>query len=375
MSLPSDLVIKIDDAKINHIKSISPSGYISALKCPLSFILRKSKLWQYNAQSASAVVGTVIHELIEWSGRNHSHEVTLEQANEKFDELIIEAEKKLNEHPLNCRLVPLSVSDPRFPEKKHSAIKAAVRGPKYSKFDSSKDLSVTTRYMYEEGFSSKNGLIYGEIDKIVDGPTGLAIYDKKTCQVIDEYGGIKPEYRMQLLLYAGIVFEDIGKMADRLILVDRDNNEVSIHFLPNEVLDVLLDASSWLVSINRKIATSESISKLITLARPSADACRYCSARSACSAYWGARQTLNDDWPIDVELVINSITQLGNGGKLIQTDATYRGMSVKVSPQDIEYQPAMLKIEKGKKIRLLNARKIGNQYSLTKSSVIYILSE
>ena len=375
MGLPNDSVISILDAQISEIQSVSPSNYLTARVCPLKFILSKSKLWQYSPDNAAAVVGTAIHRLIEWSGKNQSSEVTHAQAEAKFDELIKLAEDKLCKHPVNRRLIPLSVSDPRFPEKKHSAIKAAIRGPKQSRHGDVPPKFGMVRTMYEEGFSSGNGLIYGEIDKLVDGPSGLIIYDKKTCQVIDENGYIKNDYRMQLLLYAGIVYECIGKMASRLVLVDCNNTEIEVTFKPEEALEAIAVASRWLTSLNKKIALSSTVLQLLPLAQPSPEVCRFCASRSACPAYWKARQAVNDDWPVDAEFLVDSCQQLGNGGKLIYASPIALGRSMKTSLNDINCQPAISKIERGSKIRLIDVKKTGNQFSLTKNSVVYLINE
>lgn len=373
MSLPLDSVISLTDAFIEPIRSISPSKYLSARHCPLSYVLTKAKIWQFSPDNAAAVVGTAIHELIRWSGQSVSSEVTHEQAAVKFDELIDQAESKLSAHPLNRRLIPLSVSDPRFPEKRHAAIKSAVRGAKSPRPSSSGRAGGLTNYLFEEGFSSKNKLIYGEVDKIVDGPRGFVIYDKKSCHVIDEEGYVKGEYRMQLLLYAGIVFEDIGVMADRLVLVDLDDREVEVPFDPNEALEEVAVAERWLASLNDMIHQAGSVLKLLHLAKPSPDACRYCSSRPICPSYWKARTAIAGEWPVDVEYEVESAIALGNKGKLITAKPKVLGRTLKVTPEFMPFQPGVQNLIPGQKIRLLNGKVQGPQHSLTKRSVVYVL--
>lgn len=373
MSIPLDSVISLQDERIEPIRSISPSKYLSARRCPMSYILTKAKLWQFSPDNAAAVVGTAIHELIRWSGQSATSEVTHEQATVKFDELIKHAESKLSDHPLNRRLIPLSASDPRFPEKKHAAIKSAVRGAKSPRPSSSNRAGGLTKYMFEEGFSSKNKLIYGEVDKIVDGPRGFVIYDKKSCHVIDEEGYVKGEYRMQLLLYAGIVYEDIGVMADRLVLVDIDDREVEVPFHPDEALEELAVAARWLVSLNEKIEQAGSILKLLHLAKPSPEACRYCPSRPICPSYWKARVAMTGEWPVDVEYEVESTISLGNNGKLIMAKPHGSGKSLKVAPEYVTFQPGIVGLVPGQKIRLINGKAQGRQHSLTKRSVVYVI--
>ena len=373
MSIPLDSVISLQDERIEPIRSISPSKYLSARRCPLSYILTKAKLWQFSPDNAAAVVGTAIHELIRWSGQSATSEVTHEQATVKFDELIEHAESKLSDHPLNRRLIPLSASDPRFPEKMHAAIKSAVRGAKSPRPSSSNRAGGLTKYMFEEGFSSKNKLIYGEVDKIVDGPRGFVIYDKKSCHVIDEEGYVKGEYRMQLLLYAGIVYEDIGVMADRLVLVDIDDREVEVPFHPDEALEELAVAARWLVSLNEKIEQAGSILKLLHLAKPSPEACRYCPSRPICPSYWKARVAMTGEWPVDVEYEVESTISLGNNGKLIMAKPHGSGKSLKVAPEYVTFQPGIVGLVPGQKIRLINGKAQGRQHSLTKRSVVYVI--
>ena len=373
MTLPIDSVITIEEAPVEVIRSVSPSKYLAAKRCPLSFIASKSNIWQFNPATAAAIVGTVIHRLIEWSGKSNDNEITSGQAEAKFNELLAVAEAKLAAHPVNRRLVPLSVTDPRFPEKRHSAIKASVRGPKQKRSDKSNYSSGKTLFMYEEGLRSKDGLVYGEIDKIVDGPHGLTIYDKKTCHVFDDEGYVKDEYRMQLLLYAGLVYEDMGKVADRLVLVDRDDRETDIRFEFQEVLDAMTVASRWLTALNKKIQLTPSVGQLLYLAQPSQDACRFCPARVACPAYWNARQELNEEWPDDVEFVVDSFLRLGNGGMLVKSRPLSLGRTIRVFPEFIEYQPALGLIEAGSRIRVNDVKTTGLQRTLTKRSVVYII--
>lgn len=373
MSLPLDSVISLQDARVEPICSISPSKYLSARRCPLSFVLTKSKLWQFSPDNAAAVVGTVIHELLRWSGQSVSSEVTHEKAEAKFDELIHQAEVKLSSHPLNRRLIPLSAADSRFPEKRHAAIKSAVRGVKSPRPSLINRADGLTKYMFEEGFSSKDKLIYGEVDKIVDGPHGLVIYDKKSCHVIDEEGYVKREYRIQLLLYAGIVYEDIGVMADRLVLVDLDNREVEVPFSPDEALEELAVAGRWLASLNDKIQQAGSVLKLLYLAKPSPVACRYCPSRPICPSYWKARLALSGEWPVDIEYEVESVTTLGNKGKLVMAMPKGSGKSLKIAPEFVDFQPGIQNIAPGEKIRLIDGRVQGRQYTLTKKSVVYVL--
>lgn len=373
MSIPLDSVISLQDERIEPIRSISPSKYLSARRCPLSYVLTKEKIWQFSPDNAAAVVGTAIHELIRWSGQSAASEVTYDQAAVKFDELIDQAERKLSAHPINSRLVPLSASDPRFPEKRHAAINSAVRGVKSPRTSSSPRVGGQTRYMFEEGFVSKDKLIYGEVDKIVDGPRGFVIYDKKSCYVIDEDGDVKGEYRLQLLLYAGIVYEDTGVMADRLVLVDIVDREVEVPFHPDEAREELAVAARWLVSLNEKIVQAGSILKLLHLAKPSPEACRYCPSRPICPSYWKARVAMTGEWPVDVEYEVESTIALGNNGKLIMAKPHGSRKSLKVAPEYVTFQPGIVGLVPGQKIRLINGKAQGRQHSLTKRSVVYVI--
>jgi len=209
-----------------------------------------------------------------------------------------------------------------------------------------------------------------KLTKITYTPTSLVIYDKKSCQVIDEDRGIKPEYRMQLLLYAGIVYEHSGRWATQLILVDENNDEKDVPFNPQEALNQLAIAGSWLVSLNHKIREAGTILKLLALAQPSPDACRYCPSRSICPSYWKSRLNLVGEWPVDEEFTVDSCQSLGNGGKLVKTQSS---KTLKIAPEHVDFQPALARLSKGSKIRLIDGRAQGRQYTLTSRSVIYLV--
>jgi PD-(D/E)XK nuclease superfamily len=358
------------DSLVKEIPSVSPSNYLAARRCPLRFVLSKSKLWQFSPDSAGALVGSAIHDLIEWSGTSQDTEVTYEQASAKFDELIRMKEERLSAHPVNRRLVPLSHSDSRFPQKRHNAIRASIRGPKLTRPPTSIRTPSPYGTIFEASFESRDRLIYGAVDKITYTPTSLVIYDKKTCQVIDDDGGIKPEYRMQLLLYAGIVYEHSGRWATQLILVDENNDEKDVPFDPQEALNQVAIAGSWLVSLNHKIREAKSILKLLALAQPSPDTCRYCPSRSICPSYWKSKLNLVGEWPVDEEFTVDSCQLLGNGGKLVKTQSS---KTLKIAPEHVDFQPALARLSKGSKIRLIDGRAQGRQYTLTSRSVIYLV--
>jgi hypothetical protein len=342
-------------------------------------------------RTAAGEVGTVIHKLIEWAGKSDANEISNEDASHKFDELIKDAERRLSLHPINSRLIPLKVTDRAYPQKRQGAINSAIRGPKESdewvenqnsvrsEITYSDQAPLVTKLkigsLYEKTFSSTDGLISGNVDRINITNDSLEIIDKKSCLVIDEEGHVKEEYRMQLVLYAGIVYETLNRMPTKLILTDINNEFQFLDFSFDEVIEELKIARRWLVAINKKISNSKTANDLIELAQPSAIACKYCKSRPACPAYWNARRTKVDEWPEDVDLKVDSIITLENGGVLIRGVSLTSTKSIKIPPADIPRQPAIPQITKGCQIRLMDGRLQGTQFSLNARSVIFIVNK
>lgn len=390
MTSPNDAIISTACPDIKEIVSISPSKYLSAKRCSLSYILEKSNFWQYMPRTAAGEVGTVIHKLIEWAGKSDANEISSEDASHKFDELIKDAERRLSLHPINIRLIPLRTTDRAYPQKRQRAINSAIRGPKGSDDWAENQFSVRSEItcsvqsplvtkmpvgsLHEKTFSSIDGLISGNVDRINITHDTLEIIDEKSCLVIDEEGHVKEEYRMQLLLYAGIVYETLNRMPTKLILSDINNEFQFLDFSFDEVIDELKIARRWLAAVNKKISNSKTINDLVELAQPSAKACRYCKSRPACPAYWNARRTKVDEWPEDGDLKVESITELENGGVLIRGVSFNSTKSIKIPPADIPRQPAIPQITKGSQIRLMDGRLQGTQFSLNARSVIFIIN-
>ena len=82
---------------------------------------------------------------------------------------------------------------------------------------------------------------------------------------------------------------------------------------------------------------------------------------------------MNEEWPDEVEFVVDSFLRLGNGGMLVKSRPLSLGRTIRVFPEFIEYQPALGLIEAGSRIRVTDVKTTGLQRTLTKRSVVYII--
>jgi hypothetical protein len=127
---------------------------------------------------------------------------------------------------------------------------------------------------------------------------------------------IKPEYALQLRLYAALYHEATGAWPLRLELVPLAGDSQEVPFTPEECLDLLKGARDLLSAVNEQLARPHAWDEIETaLATPSSSACRFCSFRPACGPYLSAARRNADDreWPPDVVGAFHSVTKLGNG--------------------------------------------------------------
>ena len=108
---------------------IYPSQYYYDQKCAYKFILSRASNVAKLPATPRMELGTIIHKLQHWSFLNRHVGVTLAQAEQKFDEMVAECERRLSALPLSAHLVPLSSSCDVFIQWRHSAVRHALREP------------------------------------------------------------------------------------------------------------------------------------------------------------------------------------------------------------------------------------------------------
>jgi CRISPR/Cas system-associated exonuclease Cas4 (RecB family) len=226
------------------------------------------------------------------------------------------------------------------------------------------------RFSSEKWFESKDKLIAGIIDLVIETENESEIIDFKTGaitqDVLDDEGeifsDIKEEYKEQLKLYAYLYFETNGKFPTQLSLVDLAKQRFNIDFTESECNFIFEEAKELLK------ATNESISSEKFIANPSQTNCRYCLYRPACSFFL---KHLETDYSFgDVSGSILNVVKYQNGNVSVFLESGERKITV-TSFKSEKYHE--LSDRQNEKINVFNLRKEATEfvYSATKTTIIY----
>jgi hypothetical protein len=118
----------------------------------------------------------------------------------------------------------------------------------------------------------------GHLVRVVDAKTGLAQVD------------IRLEQRRQLLLYAYLVRQQLGRWPDEIAVEDVAGRRLVEPVQAQDAVAVVQEAVTAVREFNDRLARSPS---LLTIASPSAEACRHCPFRVICWPFW---QAVQEDW-------------------------------------------------------------------------------
>lgn len=221
-----------------------------------------------------------------------------------------------------------------------------------------------------EGVSA-DGQIVGRLDRITWENGALAVTDIKTGHVTDFEGRLRPELRVQLMLYSYLVHERFGQWPKTLRILPLRGDTVTVPFSPAEAEELagkmkrILATANQIIDCVRSGNVDES-----ELASPSPDSCRFCRYRPTCESYWVARNAQpQGSWPRDISGAIVGIKPLGNKFHVIEIRATDGAMMVVRGIQE----SAIQRIVSGMSVRVcdLKAERAANIYSWRPTSFIW----
>jgi hypothetical protein len=215
-------------------------------------------------------------------------------------------------------LVPLRASVPGYEIKKKLAFRtasnlaAAGTGPKIPS------------HLCEAWYQSRDGLVRGKVDSVITLPNGdVILVDYKTGPVTGRGEGgsrhVKPEYRLQMMLYASLFWATTGAWPAALRLVGLDGAACEVDFTPHECIELLESARRILIETNSLIMQAgDQLAVIDALAAPEPGTCQSCLYRPACYPYWEKRdRETAARWPHDLQGPILGITGLHNGRLLL----------------------------------------------------------
>lgn len=353
---------KIDKIVFREINRISPSQFYSMKNCIYKSILAEAfEKKPLLPVSPNAYFGTVLHKMLELIAKGAIEDE--ESFNTLFDEQVRLQEENLNQLHYYF-FIPLQKSVKDFGMKK-VLLKKHLRH-----FIEKKSKASGLKYHSERWFESKDKLIGGKVDLVIQKETETEIIDFKTGaitqDVLDEEGEvfseIKGEYKEQLKLYAYLYFETTGKYPTQLSLVDLAKQKFTVDFTPSECNDLFNEAKALLKT------TNENIRNEIFAVNPSEANCKFCLYRPACSFF--LKQLENDNSFNDVSGVVKNIVKYQNGNISVFLENKERKITVRGFPSE---KYTELNESKDKQIAVFNLRKeaIEFVYSSTKTTIIY----
>ena len=367
MSSPAETVF-VSEPRVSAdaLAPIYPSQYYYDQKCVYKFILSRSSNVVALPATPRMELGTIIHLLHHWSFLNRRVGVTLPQAEQKFDELVADAERRLSASPLSAHLVPLSSSCDVYITRRHSAVRHAVREP------SAKGAGGASRgrQLSEAGIVSSDGLIKGSMDALYFSGDAIDIIDRKSGDVTRD-GVLRESYVTQLKLYAGLVHEVEGIMPRSLALIDGAFSRYEVNFTPGEVIALYSAAKDWLGAIREEVSSRPG--NLASLADPRPNNCKNCQLRPNCRPYWEAARQGAQGFPVDFASTVETVEALPNKSYVIRFGGYDRSLSFRVKQARLSaYKPTLDQLQKGDRIFIMNAVMGGRQLEVDTQTVILI---
>lgn len=350
---------KIEFKKINRI---SPSQFYSMKNCAYKSLLAEAfEKKPLLPVSPNAYFGTVLHKMLELISKGVVR--SEDDFNRVFDEQVKNVEENLRQQGF-VFFIPLQKNVKDFGMKK-ILLKKHLR-----QLSEQPPKSNSVKYDSEKWFESKDKLIAGKIDLVIEVGEVAEIIDFKTGaitqDVLDDAGEtfseVKEEYKEQLKLYAYLYYENTGRFPTALILVDLAKQKFSVSFSQAECSSIFDEAKKLLHS------TNESISKGAFAANPTEANCKYCLYRPACSFFL---KKLETDYSFnDVSGSVKNVVKYQNGN-----------VSVFLQSGEKQFTVANFRSEKydelndmrSKQISIYNLRKEATEfvYSATKTTMIY----
>lgn len=311
------------------LKKLAPTLIPVFSECHLRGVWSAAHSPQLLPSSPAAHLGSIVHRLLEEAGQGAFGPDQEDRFASRWQELVSEAEKAMLESSLNRRFVPLRDHLPQLEVMKIRTISRALEL-------SQSILGVENRvkeeappiFGCEMRVESSDGLIAGKIDRVIPTASGPIIQDYKSGTLYKKHNNqrrIKPEYVLQLRLYAALYHEATGVWPHKLELVPLIGSYIEVPFSPGESINILNEARNVLIEVDETLQRFyndwEKAEEI--LAMPSPSACKFCTYRPACSPYLSREINCEDDkWPSDFWGSFDSARRVGNGRLILSVTLT-----------------------------------------------------
>ena len=266
--------------KLQPITKLSPTLFATLKQCSLRAGLQQVKAQQTTRSSKAALLGTIVHRVLERANSmNGDSEDLRTQAEAMWDKTVEVVEEELRASPLDRYLLPIS----RW--KKYFLLRErTVR--RCEEIASSHGISETQVIASERRFDSTKDGFTGKPDIILRRANGLVIIDYKSAELSDDSQNHTEKiesWRQQVLFYASIVNAELGEWAVNGEIRLLNKKVIPIPIDPREAKDITQEARTLKENYNTKIETGVTHSEL---AQYSVDGCTFCEFKGACNTFW-----------------------------------------------------------------------------------------
>jgi CRISPR/Cas system-associated exonuclease Cas4 (RecB family) len=352
---------KLEKLEFRPIQRISPSQFYSMKNCAYKSILaeatNKKPLLPI---SSNAYYGNVLHKMLELISKGEVRDEN--DFNRSFDEQVKLMEDSLIKDGYHF-FVPLKKKVKDFTMK-------MILLKTYLQNISTKKTENKYKFIAEKWYSSRDGLIGGKIDLVIEGELEIKILDFKTGAITqdfldddgEKYFEVKEQYKDQLKIYAHLYYENTGKLPTQLSLVDLTKHKFDVEFSADSCKLVYEEAKSLLRTTNTYIEQGT------FKANPNKENCKYCLYRPACSFYL---KFIENDYTFnDLSGLVKNVTRFQNGNVSIYLEINEKIFTL--SNFTSEMFPD-INFVKNKRINIFNLKKESRDffYSAIKTTTIY----
>ena len=314
---------------LKPIPAVSPSRFVGMQECPLREVWSAAKEAPLLPGSPNSFMGTAIHRLFESVLLGEEGELA-----ELLEREVNSVEGRLATDPVQRRWIPLSAHLPTYVDLCSKALAFATLMRLRRVADDHGHKVRRRRTGPEVWVEAREGQVRGSIDEVEVVSGRVVLRDFKTGFIAASGPSgpeAKPEYVMQLRMYAAMFAEDPevggGVWPERLELVSIYGQSLEVDFTEAQCTKLIDDAVSLLMTVNATIASGSADEVEHALARTGPTTCRWCLYRPGCQPYRQAASLGSEEWSADVWGGVVAKATKGNGTIAVSVrrgDVTYR---------------------------------------------------